>query len=210
MILVGQYDSPFVRRVAIALHLAGTDFEHRPWSVWADAERLAAYNPLRRVPTLVLDDGTVLVESTVILDVIDDMMGPARAMLPRGGSERMRGLRVSAFAMGVADKAVSLFYEGVLRDEPLAIWTERCRAQILETLDMLERERAALTTPYWLGANISHADIAIACALRFVQEGLPGLLDASRYPHLIRDANGCESLPAFVAIQQPLTVTLTR
>jgi glutathione S-transferase len=208
MILIGQYDSPFVRRVAIALELAGVRFEHRPWSVWADAERLAAYNPLRRVPTLVLDDGTVLVDSTVILDAIDDLIAPSHAMLPRTGVTRMQGLRTCALATGAADKAVSLFYEGVLRTEPSVVWTERCRAQILETLDLLERERALIATPYWLGTSLSHADIAVACALRFIQEGLPGLVQSTRYPSLIQHASTCEALPAFKAIQQPLTVTL--
>ena len=54
MILIGQFDSPFVRRVAITMRLYGIVFEHRPWSTFGDAERIAAYNPLRRVPTLVL------------------------------------------------------------------------------------------------------------------------------------------------------------
>ena len=54
MILIGQFDSPFVRRVGVALTLYGMAFEHRPWSVFGDAEAIAAYNPLRRVPTLVL------------------------------------------------------------------------------------------------------------------------------------------------------------
>src|SRR5215210_7335048 len=57
MILIGQYDSPFVRRVAIALRLYGIGFEHRPWSTFGDADRIAPYNPLRRVPTLVLEGG---------------------------------------------------------------------------------------------------------------------------------------------------------
>ena len=55
MILIGQYDSPFVRRTAIALRLYGLPFEHRPWSTFGDADRLAVFNPLRRVPTLVLN-----------------------------------------------------------------------------------------------------------------------------------------------------------
>ena len=63
MFLIGQYDSPFVRRVAIALRLYGIPFEHRPWSTFGDAETIAPYNPLRRVPTLVLDDGEALIES---------------------------------------------------------------------------------------------------------------------------------------------------
>jgi len=69
MILIGQYDSPFVRRVAIALRLYGIAFEHRPWSTFGDAEKIAPYNPLRRVPTLVLDSGEALIESAMILDL---------------------------------------------------------------------------------------------------------------------------------------------
>ena len=64
MILIGQYDSPFVRRVGIALTLYGMAFEHRPWSVFGDTEKIRPYNPLVRVPTLVLDDGEVLIIST--------------------------------------------------------------------------------------------------------------------------------------------------
>ena len=85
MILIGQYDSPFVRRVGVALTLYGMAFEHRPWSVWADAEALGRFNPLRRVPTLVLAGGEVLIESGAILDALDEMVGPQRAMLPRSG-----------------------------------------------------------------------------------------------------------------------------
>ena len=81
MILIGQYDSPFVRRVAIALRLYGIGYEHRPWSTFGDADRIAAFNPLRRVPTLVLDDGESLIESGAILDHLDERVGPDRAMI---------------------------------------------------------------------------------------------------------------------------------
>ena len=78
MFLIGQYDSPFVRRVAIALRLYGLAFEHRPWSTFGDADNIAPYNPLRRVPTLVLDDGEALIETTAILDYLDELVGPER------------------------------------------------------------------------------------------------------------------------------------
>jgi glutathione S-transferase len=73
MILIGQYDSPFVRRVAIALRLYGLPFEHQPWSTFGDAEKIAPFNPLRRVPTLLLDGGEALIESTAILDYLDEL-----------------------------------------------------------------------------------------------------------------------------------------
>src|SRR5471032_742992 len=114
MILIGQYDSPFVRRVAIALRLYGLPFEHRPWSTFGDADRIAAFNPLRRVPTLVLDSGEVLIESGAILDHLDASVGPSRAMIADTGDSRRHALKVCALATGLADKAVSLTYERVL------------------------------------------------------------------------------------------------
>ena len=119
MILIGQYDSPFVRRVAIALRLYGIAFEHRPWSTFGDADKIAPYNPLRRVPTLVLDGGEVLIESTAILDYLDETVGPDKAMIARSGAERRKQLRICALATGLGDKAVSLIYERVLRKEQL-------------------------------------------------------------------------------------------
>src|SRR6201993_1863132 len=115
MILIGQFDSPFVRRVAIALRLHGIAFEHRPWSSFSDADKIAPYNPLRRVPTLVLDDGEALIESTAILDYLDELVGPEKAMIAARGAERRHALKICALATGLADKAVSLVYERVLR-----------------------------------------------------------------------------------------------
>ena len=117
MFLIGQYDSPFVRRVAIALRLYGLPFEHRPWSTFGDADKIAPYNPLRRVPTLVLDNGEALIECTAILDYLDELVGPDKAMIAARGEARRRQLQICALATGLGDKAVSLVYERVLRKE---------------------------------------------------------------------------------------------
>ena len=204
MILIGQFDSPFVRRVAIAMRLYGIEFEHRPWSTFGDADKIAAYNPLRRVPTLVLDSGEALIESAMILDYLDERVGEAKAMMPRGGETRRRQQRICALAMGLGDKGVSLLYERVLRkDKQLELWVERCQTQIAGVLEVLEKERAAVKTPYWSGEKIGHADIAVACVLRFVGEAHPALFDA-RYPALKVHAERCEALPPFKEIVQPL------
>src|SRR6478752_6725080 len=145
MILIGQYDSPFVRRVAIALRLYGLPFEHRPWSTFGEGDKIAPYNPLRRVPTLVLDSGEALIESFAILDYLDELVGPEQAMLARSGPGRRRQLKICALATGLADKAVSLVYERVLRKDQLKLWVERCEAQIGGVLAVLEKERAAVT-----------------------------------------------------------------
>ena len=204
MFLIGQYDSPFVRRVAIALRLYDLPFEHRPWSTFGDADKIAPYNPLRRVPTLVLDSGEALIESTAILDYLDELVGPDKAMIAPRGEARRRHLRTIALATGLGDKSVSLVYERVLRKEQSKIWVARCEAQIGGVLEVLEKERAAVATPYWFGERIGHADIAVACVLRMCREAHPGLFDAARYPALTAHAARCEALPPFQEIVQPL------
>ena len=205
MILIGQYDSPFVRRVAIALKLYGFHFEHRPWSTFGDGEKIAPFNPLRRVPTLVLDDGEALIESTIILDYLDELAGLEKAMIARSGRERRHALKICALATGLADKAVSLLYERVLRkDHQSTIWVERCEAQIGGVLDVLEKERAGVASPFWSGVKISHADIAVACVLRFTSEAHPRLVDPARHPALADHAARCEAMQVFQEIVQPL------
>jgi glutathione S-transferase len=204
MILIGQYDSPFVRRVAIALRLYGLPFEHRPWSTFGEGDRIAAFNPLRRVPTLVLDGGEALIESTAILDYLDELVGPERAMIAARGPARRHALKICALAAGLGDKAVSLLYERMLRKEPSKIWVDRCEAQVGGVLEVLERQRDDVITPYWFGMRIGHADIAVACVLRFAREAHPALFPAARYPALAAHAEVCEALPAFAEIVQPL------
>jgi glutathione S-transferase len=204
--LIGQFDSPFVRRVAIALELYGFAYRHEPWSTWGDADKIARYNPLRRVPTLVLDDGESLLESQAILDALDERIGRERALIPGAGPLRRAHLRVTALATGLADKAVSLFYERLLHPETSEKWVERCRSQIGGVLATLESERAGRETTHWFGSTLSHADIAVACALRFMQEAHPGAFDLGQSPSLAAHAARCEALPVFRKIAQPFIV----
>lgn len=203
MILIGQYDSPFVRRVGIALTLYELPFTHRPWSAFGDADRIRAYNPLTRVPTLVLDDGEALVESHSILDHLDSLVPEERAMFPREEPARRRALKVAALATGAADKAVSLFYELRLHSAASEVWIARCQTQIGTTLAALEADRAGRESDYWFGTRIGHADIAVAAMLRFLGEAHPGLAAPGAYPHLAAQAARLEALPAFKTIQQP-------
>lgn len=206
MILIGQYDSPFVRRVAVTLRLYDCDYEHRPWSVFGDAGKIAAINPLIRVPALVLDDGEALIESAAILDWLDEQAGPDRALIARAGVERRAALKICALAAGLAEKAVSLVYERVIHERATPVWTERCRAQIAGVLDVLEADRGHRGA-WWFGSGIGHADIMVACALRFLREAHPGAFDAARWPALAAHADTCEAMPVFQAVAQPFEVT---
>jgi glutathione S-transferase len=203
MILIGQYDSPFVRRVGIALTLYGMAFEHKPWSTFGDADKIRPYNPLTRVPTLVLDDGEVLIDSTVILDYLDSLVPAESRMFPVAEPARRRALKVATFGTHVADKAVSLFYEKALHKQASSdVWINRCRTQISGALAALEPDRAARKTEYWFGDRIGHADIAVAAALRFVAEAHAGIVALTDFPALAAHAQRCEALPVFQAVQQ--------
>jgi len=203
MILIGQYDSPFVRRVGIALTLYGLPFEHRPWSVFGDVEKIRPLNPLVRVPTLVLDDGEALIESHSILDFLDSLVPAERRLFPAAEPARRRALKVAALATGLGDKAVSLFYERRLHREVSETWVERCRAQIAAVLEALEADRAGHAGEHWFGDRIGHADIAVAAMLRFVIEAHPGMVALAAFPALERHSSRLEAMPAFQAIRQP-------
>ena len=202
MILIGQYDSPFVRRVGIALHLYGIAYEHRPWSTFGDGDRIAQFNPLRRVPTLVLDDGEVVIDSAAILDHLDERVDASQALIARSGPARRRALKICALATGLADKAVSLVYERALHQQTSQTWIDRCVGQIAGVLDALQADRAGRSTPFWFGDTIGHADIAVACVLRFASEAHPALFDFASWPALAAHASRCEALPPFQAITQ--------
>lgn len=203
MILIGQYDSGFVRRVGVALKLYNIPFEHWPWSVFGDADRLKSYNPLVRVPTLILDDGDVLLDSHAMIDYLDRLVGPSRALLPQTEPLRHQALKIISLATGVLDKGVSRFYEQHLHDSVSPTLMARLSSQIEGGLAALEMDRATRKTPYWFGDHITHADIAVTCMLRHMKEAQPDLFTCKSYPALTQHAEAMEKLPIFIEISQP-------
>lgn len=198
MILIGMYDSSYTRRVAIAMALYGMAFEHRPWSVGKDFDRIREYNPLGRAPTLVLDDGEVLTESAMMLDYLDDAVGPQRALMPATGRARRDAQRLIALATGAIDKAVLIVLERIFRPVELhsEAWLSRCRVQVEGALRELDEACAARTGHDWLvGDAMTHADIAIACFVTHLREALP--LDLAPWPALRAHVDRCEALPVF-------------
>jgi len=197
MILIGMFDSPFVRRVAISMRLLDVPFDHRNWSVGRDFERIREFNPLGRVPVLVLDSGDALIESAMILDHLDQQAGAARALLPAHGDLRRDALHIMALATGAADKGIQLVYEQVFRpaDKRHAPWTDRCRAQMLSALDELDRLSGASEADWLIGDALSQADITLACYVTWLREAIP--VDLAAYPALQARVERCEVLPAF-------------
>ena len=195
MILVGQYDSPYVRRVAISLRVLGFAYRHDTRSVFADFDAMRRVNPLGRIPSLLLDDGEVLLDSAAILDWLDQTVGPARALIPPAGPERRRALRLIALATGAIDKVGAAAYERLIRPSGLRWpeWIDRCLTQGTGAIAALAAE------PWPATRELDQAQITTACMLRFVQMADPELLPPGRFPALDALARRCEALPAFQA-----------
>jgi glutathione S-transferase len=196
MILVGQYDSPFVRRVAITLHHYGMAFERNTISVFGDAERMAAINPIVRIPALVLDDDTVLIDSAAIIDFLDDCAGEDRALIARTGKGRREVLQLVAYATGAVDKAGAIVYERWLHPGGAAnqAWIERLRGQLRGALTVLE----AKADRGWLwGGRLSHADTAAGAMLGYLKLRLREEFPAEEYPKLTAYSRRLEELDIF-------------
>jgi len=199
MILVGQYDSPFVRRVAITLHHYGMPFARNAISVFGDAAAMARINPLVRIPSLVLDDGEVLVESGAILDYLDELAGP-RALSPRSGPDRRQVLQVMAVATGTIDKCGAVVYERHFHppDHVNQEWVARLKGQVHGGMRWLETR---LSGDWFFAGKLSQADIAAGVLLGYLNLRLQEVLREGRYPKLEALSKRCEALPAFIAAQ---------
>ena len=205
MILAGRFLSPFTRRVAITLKLMGLPFEHRPYGTIPDADKIRQMNPLGRVPALTLDSGEILIESSAILDHLDEAAGPERALTPPRGAERREALRAIGLALGVMEKAIAAHYERTRRpeDKRWHVWMEKFDGQTRDGLAALE---AALGGKEWITAGrMTQADIAAVAAHDFVGTVNPDLLRAGGYERLGRLSARCNEMPAFAETRPALS-----
>lgn len=196
MILVGQYDSPFVRRVAISLRRLGFAYEHDTRSVFGDFDSMRVTNPLARIPSLVLDGGETLIDSAAILDWLDREVGPERALTPASGAARTRAMQTLALACGAVEKFGAENYERIIRPESYRWpeWIERLRTQALGAV-------AALETLDWSGDAFSQTHITTGCMLGYLALTQPQTLQP--FPKLSAFWARCAAMHEFIDTQVP-------
>ncbi len=200
MKLIGMLDSPYVRRVAISLQLLGLPFEHQSLSVFRTFDTFRGINPVVKAPSLVCDDGVVLMDSTLILDYAEALAAPRRSLMPSDLVARRDALRRIGLALAACEKSVSIVYERNLRpaEKQHAPWLERVSGQLLAAYDALEAGLAAANaTP--ASATIGQDGLSIAVAWKFTQEMVADVVPAARYPALVRFSAAAEALPEFRA-----------
>ena len=199
MRLIGMLDSPYVRRVAISLQLLGLRFEHQSLSVFRTFTQFQQINPVVKAPTLICDDGEVLMDSTLIMEYAEAVARP-RSLMPSGLQELQHALRIIGLSLAACEKSVQIIYERGLRPpeklhEP---WVTRVTSQLLAAYGALEEEVARRPLAA-TSSTITQAGLSTAVGWHFTQQMLPEVVPAANYPSLVAFSAQAEALPEFVA-----------
>ena len=199
MKLVGMLDSPYVRRVAISLQLLGLRFEHQSLSVFRTFAQFQQINPVVMAPSFILDNGRVLIDSTLILQYAE-AIADGRSLMPADPHELQQALRIIGLSLAACEKSRQLIYERGLRPpeklhEP---WVARVTGQLLAAYNALEEEIASRPLAA-TSSTITQAGVSAAVAWYFTQQMLPDDVPASKYPSLAAFSTKAETLPEFEA-----------
>lgn len=202
MQLIGMLDSPYVRRVAIALQTLQIPYEHSQLSVFRNVDEFSQINPLIKAPTLVCDDGEVLMDSTLILNYVGKLAsadtGAYNSLMPTSMDDYQRALRLIGLGLNACDKSVQIVYERDLRptEKQHQAWRDRVQTQLTAAYDLLE-PYAAESVTWLIGDRLTQADITVCVAWQFTQFTSPDVIEPQRYPALAALSVKAEALPAF-------------
>ena len=210
MRLIGNYLSPYTRRVAISLTALNIPFELEELTPFKKPEPVREYNPMVRIPTLVFDDGDALFESHVILDAIDQLVGPDRALTPASGPSRRRVMKITAVATASMEKAQWAFYE-VRFHPPEKVyqwWIDHNETQTIGGLKYLDQLVKSTRDDGWIAdtEKLSQADISVVVAYSFAKAVRPELNVSESAPHLAEFARRCEAMDIFRAAPVPASL----
>ena len=200
MELIGMLDSPFVRRVAVTAHFLEISYQHNPLSIFKDYDEFRGVNPLVKVPTLVTENGELLVDSTLIIDYLESLGTNGRKLMPEPGADRVRALQIIGVSLVAMEKVVQLIYERTQRPQELqhAPWIARVDQQLRSALNQMNAS-VGDGSCWFFGDDITQADITTAIAWRFVRHAVPRRIAADDYPGLVAFSARAEELPEFVA-----------
>jgi len=201
MLLIGVNRSPYTRRVAIVLEAYGIAYEQRALSGFDQRADVRQFNPLGRIPALVLDDGEILIDSSAIIDHLDEVHGRDRALTPVAGSDRRTVLRIVSMAMGACDKLLHAAYERNHRPpekvhEP---WRDDCLRQAEAALSAIDAI-AARQQDFLAFGRLTQADVCAFVAERLARIGL-GIDTERGMPNLRALSQKLARLPPFSATE---------
>lgn len=198
MRLIGMLDSPYVRRVAISLEFLGVPFEHESVSVFSTFEKFRGINPVVKAPTLVCDDGELLMDSSLILQFVEATTPGVDSLWPKDPVEYQRDMRAVSLALAACEKSVQIVYERNLRPAAAQYgpWIERVTGQLLAACAALEKEVGERDAAFQRPRR--QAAITAAVAWQFTQSMIASVVPASDHPNLVRLSSRMEQTPQFL------------
>ncbi|MGZ8211423.1 MAG: glutathione S-transferase [Burkholderiales bacterium] len=195
MKLIGTPTSPYTRKVRVVLAEKRIDYEFIVDPPYEAATHVTAYNPLGKVPVLVLDDDTTIFDSRVIVEYLDNA-SPVAKLLPEDTRPRIQTRRWEALADGCTDATAAIVMEGRRPAEfRYAAWIERQRGKIDRALAVMADD---LGNRSWCcGDFFNLADVAVGCCLGFLDLRLPDVAWRAGYPNLAKLADKLANRPSF-------------
>ena len=199
MRLIGMLDSPYVRRVAISMKLLDIGFSHEAVSVFSTFEKFRSINPVVKAPTLICDDGEILMDSSLILQFLESTQAQGKSLWSRDANVLVHQFRVVGLALAACDKAVQIVYERNLRPQAAQYepWMDRVTAQLRAAYQCLEHE--AELRPALFADGISQASVTTAVVWQFTQSMLAALVPAEAHPALVSLSVRLENTAAVLA-----------
>jgi glutathione S-transferase len=185
MKLIGSGASPYVRKVRVVLAEKKLDYSYELENVWTAETTIHQSNPLGKVPCLIMEDGSAMYDSRVIAEYLDTLT-PVCKLLPPNGRDRADVKVWEALADGVLDAAVLVRLEKTLRppEQQSAAWIERQMGKVHAGLAAMSAELGE--SPFCKGNHYTLADVAVGCALGWLQFRFPQIDWRTDYPNLAR------------------------
>lgn len=201
MKLIASLTSPFARKVRIVLAEKHIECELQIDVPWEATTHVPEYNPLGKIPVLMLDDGTPLYDSRVIVEYLDHA-APVHNLLPKDARSRIAAKRWEALADGISDAAAAIFLEKKRPEaQQSAEWILRQEQKIFRGLEVIAND---VGDHVWcMGDNYSLADIAVGCALGYLELRFPHIKWREAHPNLARLASKLNERPSFSSTMPP-------
>lgn len=204
MKLIGSLTSPYVRKVRIVMAEKKLDYQHELEDVWGN-DRVITSNPLGKVPCLVLAGGEAIFDSRVIVEYLDTR-SPVSRLIPEGSRERIEVRTWEALADGILDAAILARLE---QTWPGRSAEQRCQAWVDRQMHKVHASVAAISTgladkPWCSGIHLSLADIAVGCALGYLDFRFPQIDWRAPHPNLARLADKLAARQSFIDTLPPV------
>jgi glutathione S-transferase len=202
MKLIGSLTSPYVRKVRVVMAEKKLDYEFVLEDVWAENSQIQAHNPLGKVPCLIMDDSGSLFDSRVIVEYLDTL-SPVGRLIPAQGRDRAATKCWEAIADGVLDAAVAIQIETNRRPAELRSpdWIKRQHKKISVALESMDKSLD--DQPFCMGVNLSLADVAVGCALGYLDFRFSDLNWRQRFANLVRLDDKLQTRPSFQTTLPP-------